>query len=153
MKRATPTKLEPAKTIGIWGPSDRPITAGGITSDQQGWKIESKEPRTVHLYNVSRTPDDESVLTFRARMKSSKLEGKAYLEMRCHFIGDADDIEPFSRGVAMPLTGTAEWASFQTPFWVEKGRRIDRVKLNIVIEGKGTVWIKDIELLHGTLAK
>ena len=34
-------------------------------------------------------------------------------------------------------------------FILEKGQNPDNVKLNLVIEGKGTVWIDDILILKG----
>ena len=66
---------------------------------------------------------------------------------------EADDIEYFSRDLTNPLTGTIDWASYQTPFFFQKGERADRIRLNLVIAGSGTVWIRDIELLHGPLVK
>jgi hypothetical protein len=55
--------------------------------------------------------------------------------------------------VAFKPTGTCDWASYETPFVLAKGQRPDRIRLNLVIEGKGTVWIKDVEPLRGMLAK
>jgi len=46
---------------------------------------------------------------------------------------------------------TAYWASYEIPFLFEQGRRPDLIKLNVVIEGTGTLWIKDVELLKGEL--
>lgn len=37
------------------------------------------------------------------------------------------------------------------PFFLQKGENPDNVKLNLVIEGKGTVWIDDIHLYKGPL--
>jgi Flp pilus assembly protein TadD len=45
--------------------------------------------------------------------------------------------------------GTTEWASYEIPFYLNKGEPSDLIKLNLVTEGKGTLWIKDIELLKG----
>jgi uncharacterized protein (TIGR03067 family) len=44
------------------------------------------------------------------------------------------------------VSGTTEWSTYEIPFRLEKGERPERVKLNVAIEGKGTVWIKDITL-------
>jgi hypothetical protein len=81
------------------------------------------------------------------------LQGKAYLEMWCEFADGPNKGEYFSRGLATPLTGTTDWASYETFFVLPNDRWPDRFKLNVVIEGKGTVWIKDTELLRGPLPK
>ena len=76
------------------------------------------------------------------------LKGKAYLEMLCRFPGQG---EFFSKGLDNPVEGTTDWASCETPFFLKKGERPDLIKLNVVIEGKGTVWIKDVTVLKGPL--
>jgi len=43
------------------------------------------------------------------------------------------------------------WKTLQTPFLFQKGQRPDKVTLNIVINGKGTVWINDIVLTREQL--
>jgi hypothetical protein len=53
----------------------------------------------------------------------------------------------------MPLTGTSDWASFETSFQFEKGQRPDRIRLNLVIQGEGSVWIRDVEVLRGPAVK
>ena len=72
------------------------------------------------------------------------MEGQVYLEMLCHFPGKGDF---FSRGLIEPLTGTTNWTTVETSFLLKKGENPDNVKLNLVIEGKGTAWIDDIRLL------
>ena len=68
--------------------------------------------------------------------------------MWCQFTGKG---EYFSRDLSSPLTGTTDWSTEETPFFLKKGENPDNVKLNLVIEGKGTVWIADIGLLQGPL--
>jgi hypothetical protein len=87
-------------------------------------------------------------------MKASNLQGKAYLEIWCEFTDGPNKGEYSHRNMEIPLSGTTEWASYETslpphPF----AHMPDQFKLNLVIEGKGTVWIKDIELLRGPLPK
>ena len=40
----------------------------------------------------------------------------------------------------------SDWKTIQTPFMFQKGQKPDKVTLNLVINGKGTVWIDDIVL-------
>jgi len=87
---------------------------------------------------------DHIILIYSAKLRTEQLEGRAYLEMWCEFPGKG---EFFSRGIEQPVTGTTEWTAVQTPFRLEAGQRPANVKLNLVIEGAGTVWIDDIQLL------
>jgi hypothetical protein len=68
--------------------------------------------------------------------------------MWCHFPGKG---EFFSRGLQTALTGSSDWNSQETFFFLKKGENPDNVKLNLVISGKGTVWIDDIHLIKGPL--
>jgi uncharacterized protein (TIGR03067 family) len=139
------------KIVQAFGPSDKPVTLEGVTADQKGWRIEAKDSRAVNLFEVKDPGVGGCLLTYRAQMKSSDVQGKAYLEMWCHLPGDPDDRESFSRGLQMPVAGTTEWASYETPFLLEKGQKPDRIKLGVRIEGKGTVWLRDVELLQAPL--
>jgi hypothetical protein len=38
-----------------------------------------------------------------------------------------------------------------TPFFLKKGENPENVKLNLVVDGVGTVWIDDIQLIRGPL--
>ena len=58
-----------------------------------------------------------------------------------------------SQRLTAPLSGTIDWASYETPFFLKKGERPDLIKLNVAIEGKGTVWIKDISLAKTPLPR
>jgi hypothetical protein len=44
------------------------------------------------------------------------------------------------------VSGTTDWASYETPFFLQKGQRADLIKVNVVIEGSGTLWVKDLLL-------
>jgi len=126
------------------------ITQDGLTVEKDAWQIEAKENRTVRLFEVPNPDVENCLLTYRAKMKTANLEGQAYLEMWCRLPGGG---EYFSKGTANPVKGTTDWASYETPFVLKQGQRPDLVKLNLVIEGKGTVWIKDVELLKGALPR
>jgi hypothetical protein len=87
-------------------------------------------------------------LVYRAKVRTEGVTGKVFLEMWCHFPGKG---EFFSRGLQTPLTGTIDWTTEETPFFLQKGEKPDYVKLNLVIDGKGTAWIDDVRLLKGPL--
>ncbi|KRT66550.1 MAG: hypothetical protein XU11_C0007G0033 [Candidatus Dadabacteria bacterium CSP1-2] len=120
-----------------------------VSSDGNGsLRIVAKEPTIVRLFEVDDIDVDDARLIYQARVRTKDVEGQVYLEMWCHFPGKG---EFFSRGLDGPLTGTTNWVTLQIPFFLKKGEKPDYVKLNIVINGTGTVWIDDVRLLKAPL--
>jgi len=120
-----------------------------ISSDGNGsLRITSTQPALVRLFETGDIDVENARLIYQARVRTEDLEGQVYLEMWCHFPGQG---EFFSRGLQTPLTGTTEWTTEETPFFLRKGENPDNVKLNLVIRGKGTAWIDDIRLLKAPL--
>lgn len=120
-----------------------------VSSDGNGsLRIVAKEPTIVRLFEVDDIDIDDARLIYQARVRTKDVEGQVYLEMWCHFPGKG---EFFSRGLDSPLTGTTNWVTLQIPFFLKKGEEPDYVKLNIVINGTGTVWIDDVRLLKAPL--
>jgi len=126
-----------------------------ISSDSNGsLRIIATEATVVPLFEI-RLSEAHLVtymkgtrLIYQAKVRTENVEGQVYLEMWCHFPGKG---EFFSKGLMNPLSGTNDWTSVETPFFLKKGENPDNVKLNLAIDGKGTVWIDDIRLLKGTL--
>ena len=120
-----------------------------ISSDGNGsLRITSIKPTVIRLFETGDIDVENARLTYQARLRTAHVEGQVYLEMWCHFPGKG---EYFSRGLKTPLTGTTEWTTEETPFFLKKGENPDNVKLNLVINGKGTAWIDDIRLLRAPL--
>jgi hypothetical protein len=63
--------------------------------------------------------------------------------MWCHFSTGA---EFFSRGLESTITGSNDWAASQTSFFLKNGEQPDLIRLNLVVEGAGQVFIDDIQL-------
>jgi len=129
------------------------ITRSGVSLDQAissdgngSLRVDVTEPTTVHLFETGDIDIENARLIYQAKVRTENLEGQVYLEMWCHFPGKG---EFFSKGLMTPLTGTTNWANLETPFLLKEGENPDNVKLNLVITGKGTVWIDDIRLLKG----
>jgi hypothetical protein len=120
-----------------------------ITSDGNGsLRITVNQPTTIRLYETGDIDIEEARLTYQAKVRTQDVEGKVYLEMWCQFTGKG---EYFSRDLYSPLSGTVDWSTEETPFFLKKGENPDNVKLNLVIDGKGTVWIDDIRLFKNPL--
>ena len=121
---------------------DSTVSSDGTAS----LKITAAEPTTVRLFELGDLDVENAKIVYRAMLRSRKLSGKAYLEMWVHF---KDGGEYFSRGLDRTISGTTNWTTMEIMFILEKGQNPDNVKLNLVIEGEGTVWIDDILVLKG----
>ena len=120
-----------------------------ITSDGSGsLLVTANGPVTVKLYETGDIDLENARLIYRARLRTENVEGQVYLEMWCSFPGKG---EYFSRALQAPLSGTNEWSTQETPFFLQKGENPDNVKMNLVINGKGKVWIDDIRLVMAPL--
>jgi len=120
-----------------------------VSSDGNGsLRITTTKPIVLRLFDVGDIDVENARLIYQARVRTEEVEGQTYLEMWCHFPGRG---EFFSRDLQTPLTGTMDWTTEETPFFLKKGENPDNVKLNLVIKGKGTVWIDDVRLLRGSL--
>lgn len=116
-----------------------------ISSDGNGsLKITTEKPSVIPLYETGNIDIKHPRLIYQAKVRTEAVEGPVFIEMWCHFAGQG---EFFSRAIQSSLTGTNEWTSQETPFLLDSGQNPDNVRLNIVINGKGTVWIDDIHLL------
>jgi len=131
------------------------ITQSGVQFDKElssdgngSLKITATEPTAVRLFELGDIDVENARLIYQAKVRTEGVEGQVYLEMWCHFPGKG---EFFSRGLQTPLTGTTNWTTEETPFFLKKGENPDNVKLNLVINGKGTAWIDDIRVLKGPL--
>ena len=111
-------------------------------------RIEASAPATLRLFELADIDVENTQLVYQAKLKSENVQGRAYLEMWCAFPGMG---EFFSRGLQSPLSGTNDWVTEETPFFLKKGQNPNRVKLNLVIDGTGTVCIDDIRLLTRAL--
>jgi hypothetical protein len=119
-----------------------------VTSDGNGsLRVTATEPTTVRLYETGDIDLEDARLIYQARLRTEGVSGRVYLEMLCHFPGQG---EAFSRALQSPLSGSNAWTTQETPFLLKKGENPNNIKLNLVIDGSGTVWIDDIHLMKAS---
>lgn len=120
-----------------------------VSSDGKGsLRADSAGQLLVPLFEITDVNSDNTALIYQASLQSDKLEGQAYLEMWVRLPGRG---EFFSRGLDRPVTGTMSWVQTATPFFLQTGQKPDLIRLNLVVNGKGRVWIDDIRLLRQPL--
>jgi hypothetical protein len=111
-------------------------------------RVDAAGPMIVPLFEVTDVSIEDATLIYQASLQSEKLDGKAYLEMWVRLPGKG---EFFSRGLDRPLTGTTSWMTVATPFFLQPGQKPDLIRLNLVVQGTGRVWIDDIHLMRAPL--
>jgi hypothetical protein len=115
-----------------------------ISSDGNGSiRIDAAGPIAVPLYIIDDVKVEDTQVIYEAKIKSDGLSGQAYLEMWCVF---KDQGEFFSRGFDSVISGSTDWKTIRTVFNLKKGETPDQFKLNVVVNGAGTVWIDGIRL-------
>jgi hypothetical protein len=131
--------------------SDQPtITPSGIRVENGAWQIDAgAEEQTIRLFEMENPAVEQCLLSYRAELKAEGLQGRAFLEMWCRL---PDRGEFFSKGYEQALSGTVDWARYEIPFHLQRDQKPDLIKLNIVVEGPGTVWLRGVELLKTALA-
>ncbi len=142
-------KHYPVSTIeGLIEKSDIQIDQK-ITSDGTGALYsEVQKPKIIKLYETGNIDIENAVLIYQAKIRTEDIKGTVYLEMWCRF---PEKGEYFSRSLYTTLSGSNEWTQLETPFFLKKGENPDNVKLNLVVNGTGKVWIDDIRLLKSPL--
>jgi len=108
-------------------------------------QVDATQPMTVPLFEVTDVSIENATLIYQASLQSKNLDGKAYLEMWVRLPGKG---EFFSRGLDRPITGTMSWMTVATPFFLQTGQKPDLIRLNLVVQGKGRVWIDDVHLMR-----
>jgi len=129
--------LDDASAIGTTIQTDTQVKAEGKSSI----KITTRWPTIICLGEVASLDVENAKLLYKAKVKSD-LDGSAYLEMWAHVGGG----QYFSKGMNDVVSQKTDWKVIQTPFLFQKGQKPDKVTLNLVINGKDTVWIDDIVL-------
>lgn len=119
---------------------DKTVSADGNGS----LKVSTEMPTTVSLYEVSFPGVEGADLIYRAKVKTQDFGGDAYLQMVVHFPGGG---EVTAQNYQNALRGTSDWKVLETSLRLQKGQKPDSVRLNLVVNGGGTVWIDDIHLV------
>ena len=121
-----------------------------VSKADGSWLVKCEDrtiTRPIRLFEVPEPSADDCTLIYRAKLKSEGFRGRAYLEMWCRFPGQGDF---FSRDLNHVLSGSSDWSSYETPFFLKKGEKPDLIKLNLAVEGSGKIAIKDVELIKAT---
>ena len=129
--------LDDASAIGLKIETDSKVKSEGAGSV----KITTAWPTTVCLGEVTNLNVENCKVVFKAKVKTD-LNGTTFLEMWCHLGGG----QFFSKGMNSTASGKGDWKQIEAPFLLQAGQKPDKLTLNLVINGTGTVWIDDMVL-------
>jgi Protein kinase domain len=130
--------------VKVFNPPDKPISGELTAVEDNAWAVSCTSTQTYRLFELPNPGVENCTVIYRAKLKSEGLFGRAYLEMWCQVPGLG---ESFSRGLGNTISGSSDWATCQTPFFLKAGEKPDLIRLNLVVEGRGKVLIKDVELM------
>ena len=116
-----------------------------VTLDQPKIALETGKPTPVPISNIEAPPVTADRYLIAGEVKYSDASG--YLEMWSAF----GENRYFSRtishtGPMAKLEGTADWRPFMLPFSSEPGTIPDRLEINVVLPGGGSVELRDLNL-------
>jgi hypothetical protein len=115
-----------------------------ISADSNGsLLIYCSSSNRFRLFETGDLDIEDAKIIYSADIKTELSEGSALLEMWCSFGSEG---EYFSRGINAKVSGFSGWQRPEIYFFLKKGENPVNIKLNILIEGKGKVWIDNIKL-------
>ena len=123
-------------------------------SKENALLVDTEKRAEVELFEIDGKELGNTRLTYSARMSSEDLKategtnGISYLRMVASF---PDGEELIARGPRVPLKETTDWRPVDTVLYVDKGVSPERVRLELVVDGVGKVWIRDVKLFHRPL--
>lgn len=138
-----------ATVLQAFTTNDVPL-AGHLTVADDAWLLDAKGSQPVTLYEIADLDVGPGALFFEADLRTQDLEGRVYLELWCRVPGGG---AVAARGRDHTLSGTTGWVSSQVPLLLAPGATPDRVRLNLVVEGTGRVWIRNVKLSHAPKAR
>lgn len=134
--------LDDTGTLGLKIQTDAAVKAEGKASI----KITTAWPTTICLGEITGLNVKGAKLIYNAEIKT-ELEGSAFLEMWVQVGGK----QYFSRGLDNVVYGKTDWKAIRTLFMLTQDQKAEKATLNLVINGKGTVWIDNAVLTEEIL--
>ncbi|MGH7139376.1 MAG: hypothetical protein ACREHD_26830 [Pirellulales bacterium] len=138
-----PPPAGPPKLVYGIGINDDPISQNAKWVGDE-LEVRADQAGVQRLFEAPLERLDQSMLTYRFRIKTEDPTPSVYAEMWCRVEGFG---EAFSRGLDQKVSGANNWVSVQIPFYLQKAQYADLLKLNLVFERPGTVRLREIEIL------
>lgn len=110
---------------------------------------EKSQPQTVRILTIENPGITKKRYAITGEVRYRDVEGKGYLEMWGHFPGGG---RYFSRTLGsetlQPLKGSSDFRYFVLPFFMEAQTPPEKLVVNIVLPGSGTVEVRQLRLFE-----
>jgi hypothetical protein len=146
-KLQMPVPTGPTEVLRRIDPTATPISRDAVVRDGEGWRVTATGAGLVRLFELPVSGLERCSLTYRLALRTEGVKG-VYLQMWCRFAGRG---EFFSKGLHDKVRGTTDWSSHEVPFLLRRGESPDLLKLDLVFEGPGTCWVRDVQILRTPL--
>jgi hypothetical protein len=152
---ATPTRAD--EELPFLGPDQLPAQAKRMGDTEIQVTGPTLEPVTILIANDPQVPSHHYKLRGKIKYENVEKIGAdrcGYVEMWNHFPGGG---MYFSRTLATAgplarLEGTSDWRIIELPFQSEPGKLPDKLVVNVVLPGKGTVTLGSLTLMNCSIA-
>ena len=144
-----PVPVGEPEELKSFAAGEQTVTNDNVIAADGGWRITVEGNDSVRLFELPVKDIDSCMLTYSAEVKTEDLSGKTYIEMWCCL---PDRGEFFSKGLKDIMRGNTAWKKVSVPFYLKPGEKPDLLKLNIHVEGKGAVHVRDLKVLKTPLA-
>lgn len=134
----------PFKSVHRFSAADR-VPSSACSLEGETLRASPAGRAEVPLFHLKNVNFRNCVLLLRAYVRSEGVAKKAYLEMDCTIAGKGTF---FSKALEDAAVGTQEWRWHQAPFYLRSREECQEVRVKLVFEGGGQVWIKDVELFR-----
>ena len=117
----------------------------GTEVDQKILRVEAVAPCRITVARFEGVAFDQFVLKTSAKIRTELKTGSLVLETLVR-VGDGFY---FSRALDQQLTEKTDWKQVFTNFHFKKGERPDEIFVDLIFEGSGTAWIREIKVETG----
>ena len=119
-----------------------------VSTDGRGsLRIDATGERTVvQIADVPLDAPKLPRLAYRAKLRGENVVGRAYLELLVTIDGVGVSTV---HALHSQIAGTSEWSTHEAQFLLNDDQEPIRARLNVVVEGAGTVWVDGATLTIG----
>lgn len=112
----------------------------------------SAEQPGQHLVSVARLENLDwqnlHALVYRAKLRTQNLHGQAALGMSVYIQGEMPAESAQNVETSLTRDTFPDWTPAESLYLLKPGQRIGQLELFLVLNGTGTVWVQDAQLLE-----
>lgn len=109
-------------------------------------RVESEDSVTAYLFILRDIPIRRAKLKWEAYCKTEELEGRAFMEIGVQIYSKyGKEYDTFIYRGDEFISKTTNWTKLNVEFLSTENRMISTVQLNLIVKGRGKVWIDQVK--------